>query len=142
MNYTAYDECYLDNMFQKNRYLFVLIARNCSDVFQTIHQYMNSSYRKYMDQGNPNYLNKTPKQLLGNLKVELTNEFQINDKYDEFILEWIADIYTYMQWKYNISSSHICEKINPETLYNMYEPLHETSLDNSTKKLLNRINIT
>lgn len=30
---SAYDECYLDSMVQKIRYLFKLIARNCEDVF-------------------------------------------------------------------------------------------------------------
>lgn len=29
----AYDVSYLDNMIQKNRYLFKLIARNCENVF-------------------------------------------------------------------------------------------------------------
>ena len=137
MNHPAYDECYLDSMFQKNRYLFVLIARNCSGVFQTIRQYMHGTYRQYMDQGNPLYLNKTPKQILGDLGIKLKNEFQVNDNYDEFILEWMADIYTYMQWKYNIPSSHICEKIDPEDLYNMYYPLHETSIENGVSKLIN-----
>lgn len=57
-----------------------------------------------MDEGNPLYLNKTPKQILGEMGIRIDSELQISEKYDEFILAWMADIYTYMQWKYAIPS--------------------------------------
>ena len=53
MKSLAYDECYLDMMFQKTRFLFKLIARNRLDVFSVITDYMRGLYRKYMDMGNP-----------------------------------------------------------------------------------------
>ena len=43
--------------------------------------------------------------------------------FDEFILEWMADIYTYMQWKYNLKSEDIVDKIKPEELYNKSTPI-------------------
>lgn len=122
-------------MIQKNRYLFKLIARNCENVFQKITEYMNGTYRRHMDEGNPLFLNKTPKQILGSLRVEIRTDADISDKYDEFILEWMADVYTYMQWKCEILSSKIEAKIKPEKLYSLYNPLHETSLENSIEKL-------
>ena len=70
-----------------------------------------------MDEGNPLFLNKTPKQILGSLRVEIRTDADISDKYDEFILEWMA------------------AKIKPEELYSLYNPLHETSLENSIEKL-------
>lgn len=88
-----------------------------------------------MDEGNPLFLNKTPKQILGSLRVEIRTDADISDKYDEFILEWMADVYTYMQWKCEILSSKIEAKIKPEKLYSLYNPLHETSLENSIEKL-------
>ena len=131
----AYDECYLDSMFQKTRYLFKLIARNCDDVFGMISNYMNGDYRKRMDVGNPLFLNKTPKQILGSLGVGINNEDDISENIDEFILVWIADIYTYIQWKYDIASSDIVQIITPEDLYEKYYPLHETSVENGAEKL-------
>lgn len=133
----AYDECYLEGMIQKTRYLFKLIARNCDDAFQVIRDYMNGIYRNYMDVGNPLYLNKTPKQILGSLGICIENYDQISEKYDEFIFEWMADIYTFMQWKYELKSCEIVEKIKPEELYMKYYPLHETSLENGVEKLKN-----
>lgn len=57
--------------------------------------------------------------------------------YDEFILEWMADVYTFMQWKYDLKSWEIVAKIKPEELYSKNYPLHETSLENGVEKLKN-----
>lgn len=133
---SAYDECYLDSMFQKHRYLFKLIARNCEDAFETITKYMNCDYRYNMDQGNPLFLNKTPKQILGSLGVTVNLSTSISEQYDEFIMEWMADIYTYLQWKYNLLSRDIVNKIQPKELYSKYYPLHETSIENGAEKLV------
>lgn len=141
MNKTAYDMCYYDSMIPKNRYLFKLIARNTDEPFHVIEDYMKSDYRKAMDRGNPLYLNKTPKQILGSIGIRIKPEAGINEKYDEFILEWMADVYTYMQWKYDLKSEDIADKIKPEELYNKYFPLHEASLENGAEKLKKIYNI-
>ncbi len=135
MNKPAYDEIYLEAMLLKTRYLFKLIARNCPDAFSVIQEYMRSDYRKYMDSGNPLYLNKTPKQILGNMGITVQKTEEPNERYDEFVLEWMADVYTYMQWKYGIASTVIVEEIRPEELYKKYNPLHEASLRNGVGKL-------
>ncbi len=141
MSDTAYDACYYDMMIQKNRYLFKLTARNTDSPFQVIEAYMKSDYRKAMDRGNPLYLNKTPKQILGNMGIRISPDNQMSEKYDEFILEWMADVYTYMQWKYKLLSENIVEKIKPEELYKKYSPLHEASLENSVEKLRKIYNV-
>ena len=117
MKSLAYDECYLDMMFQKTRFLFKLIARNRLDVFSVITDYMRGLYRKYMDMGNPLYLNKTPKQILGDLGYRVDMNADLSLDYDEMILEWMADIYVYMQWRYKLWSARIVETVKPETLY-------------------------
>ena len=131
----AYDEVYLDSMLKKHRYLFKLIGRNCDDAFSAISRYLCCEYRKRMDEGNPLYLNKTPKQILGEMNIRIQSDMKISENYDEFILEWMADIYTYMQWKYVIPSEKIAEKILPEDLYKKYYPLHEASIENAVDKL-------
>ena len=135
MKQVAYDEVYLDAMLQKTRYLFQLIARNTENPFRGISAYMTSSYRKYMDMGNPLYLNKTPKQILGSMGMPNRTDLDISEQYDEMILVWMADVYTYLQWKYNLSSEKIVEKLKPEELYRMFSPLHETSLANAVDKI-------
>lgn len=131
----AYDESYLDSMIQKTRYLFKLIARNSENPFQVITNYMEGEYRRHMDEGNPLYLNKTPKQVLESLGVDILEDSKISEKYDEFILEWMADVYTYMQWKYDIFSGEIVCKVKPGELYLKYSPLHEMSLGGVVRKI-------
>lgn len=132
----AYDECYLDSMIKKHRYLFKLIGRYCEHhAFEVINKYLCCEYRKRMDEGNPLYLNKTPKQILGEMGIKVGLVSEISEVYDEFILEWMADVYTYMQWKYSIASGKIENKIKSEELYKKYYPLHEASLDNAVDKL-------
>lgn len=89
-----------------------------------------------MDMGNPVYLNKTPKQILSELNVSIQEDCGISEDNDEFILEQMADIYVYMQWRYNLPSAEIAEKTTPESLYQKYYPLHETSEENGVRKLL------
>ena len=137
MRVSAYDKCYLDEMLQKHRYLFKLIGRNRTDAFKVIADYMNSDYRKNMDQGNPLFLNKTPKQILQNMNISININAPISEAFDEFILEWMADIYTYMQWKYNVPSGELVKKLGPEELYSKYYPLHEASVENGAEKLRN-----
>ena len=133
---SAYDKSYLDGMLQKTRYLFRLIGRNCDDPFSVIQEYMNGEYRACMDQGNPLYMNKTPKQILGNMGISLNENTEPSQNYDEFILDWMADIYTYMQWEYELPSKEIVKRIEPKELYEKYFPLHETSIENGARKLL------
>ena len=137
MRVSAYDKCYLDEMLQKHRYLFKLIGRNRTDAFKVIADYMNSGYRKNMDQGNPLFLNKTPKQILQNMNISININAPVSEAFDEFILEWMADIYTYMQWKYNVPSGELVKKLGPEELYSKYYPLHEASVENGAEKLRN-----
>lgn len=136
MNRPAYDEAYLEDMLQKTRYLFKLIARNCTNIFSVVTDYMECDYRKHMDEANPLYLNKTPKQILGSMNISIQKDAEISREYDEFILEWMADIYTYMQWKYGMTSESIVKKIKPEALYKKYSPLHEMSVKNGVDRLL------
>ena len=135
MSKVAYDESYYDAMAEKTRYLFKLMARNTENPFPAVTAYMESGYRQNMDKGNPLFLNKTPKQILEELKIPVKNLFEISEKYDESILVWMADVYTYLQWNYNLRSGEIVRKIPPEELYRKYSPLHEAPLSNCAEKL-------
>ena len=62
------------------------------------------------------------------LGVSIQSGHETDEKYDEFILEWMADIYVYMQWEYDLSSSEIVAKLTPEKLYKQYYPLQKLLL--------------
>ena len=90
-----------------------------------------------MDMGNPLYLCKTPKQILGNMGITINAKAEISDTYDEFILEWMSDCYVTLQWRYRLWSSEMIDMVKPEKLYKQYYPLHETSLSNAVVKIYN-----
>ncbi len=56
---------------------------------------MNCAYRKYMDTGNPLYLNKTPKQILSELGVRAdTKKTSVNNMMNLFLNGWRISILT------------------------------------------------
>ena len=81
MSNIAYDAVYFDSMIQKTRYLFKLIARNTKNPFQVITEYMCCTHRSYMDMGNPLYLSKTPKQILGCMGIAVVIKFEISEEF-------------------------------------------------------------
>lgn len=86
----AYDVAYLDSMIKKHRYLFKLIGRNCEgNAFAVIDRYLRGEYRKRMDEGNPLYLNKTPKQILGIWVFEYSQIWKsVTDMTNLFLRGW------------------------------------------------------
>lgn len=67
--------------------------------------------------------------------MDIRENADISEKYDEFVLEWMADIYTYMQWKYEMDSCKIVRAVSPKELYEKYSPLHEAGIESGLEKL-------
>ena len=136
MNNPAYDSGYLNSAKLSGRYLFKLIARNCSDCFGIIYKYMK---RTDFTQNFPGGIIKGDsrcregEEMEEKITVDLNAE--ISNTYDEFILEWMSDCYITLQWKYRLWSSEIIDIVKPEKLYKQYYPLHETSLTNAVTKI-------
>lgn len=61
-----------------------------------------------------------------------------SNKYDDIILDWAADIYVMLQWKYNFPSASISLAIPAEEMIKAYYPFHETSYNNACEKLYHK----
>ena len=106
---------------------------NDLDIYEQIDSYMQTSeIRKRMDEGNWSALMKGWIQVYNS--VDLSN-CHAGEKTDLIMLHWLADIYTYWQWKYNSSSKEMNTRCNTKTLSQLYYPLHETSIQNACEKL-------
>ena len=57
------------------------------------------------------------------------------EKADDVLLHWMADIYTYWQWKYNRSSRIMSYRCPAKELAKLFYPLHEASIPNAAGKL-------
>lgn len=138
----AYDKLYLNDVMKVHRYLFVLMEQNTEyDTFSMIDSYMRySNIRHKMDLGNWSALNKSGKQLYNDIPFYNCKKKrkECQQQYDNTILEWMANIYVLLQWKYNISSFSLNLIIPADELYKTYFPLHETSYKNACEKLYNK----
>ena len=96
----------------------------------------NHDVRKRMDEGNWSALMKGWKQVYNS--VDFSECKEDNEKSDDIMLHWLADIYTYWQWRYNLSSKEISARCDARLLSQLYYPLHETSIQNACEKLQKR----
>lgn len=134
---TAFREEYLIPLMNLIRLVFVQMNRiNDLDIYKQIDAYMRTScVRAGMDSGLWKDLNKGWKQVYNSVDM---SDIEIGEKTDDIMLHWIADIYTYWQWKYCESSKEISIRCNAKQLSQLYYPLHETSIPTACEKLQNR----
>lgn len=134
----AYDKEYLIGTMNLIRLVFIQMNEiNDLNIYNQIDAYMRTSdVRKKMDEGNWSALMKGWKQVYNSVDFSICKAD--NEKSDDAMLHWLADIYTYWQWRYSLSSKDISEKCNAEMLSKLYYPLHETSIQNACEKLYNK----
>lgn len=134
---SAYDRLYLGATVRTHASLFRILSREGADVFDAIRLYMISFQRSLMDVGNPLALNKTPKQLISRMYDGYALSANTEKvEYDEFIMNWMARIYVSLQYETCKSSVEIVNVLKPEWLYEHYYPLHEASISNGLRKVL------
>ena len=133
----AFPKEYLEPLMGLTRYAFIKWNRESISVFDAINEYlMNSKIRQGMDKGLPPYLNKGVNQVVNSIDKEkcTKDEEQVLDS----VVYFLADVYTYMQWKYNLPSSEICKVLPSKDLAKLYGPLHEMGINKTCERLHNR----
>lgn len=125
---------YLEPLMNLTRLVFNKLNEiNNLDIFDLIDSYMRySEVRVGMDKGNWKYLNMGWKQVYNSVPMDNIKE---GEKTDTYMLHWMADIYTYLQWMTSISSEEISKKCPAKELAKIYYPLHETSIKNACEKI-------
>ena len=134
----AYSSDYLLGVMNLIRLVFIQMNELTSlNIYDQIDAYMQTSdIRKKMDVGNWSALMKGWKQVYNSVNFE--NCKNDNEKLDDAMLHWMADIYTYWQWRYNISSKEISRRCDALLLSKLYYPLHEASVQCACEKLQSR----
>lgn len=133
----AYDSSYLEDVEDVHTLLFLKLNEiEQYSLCSMIDEYMqHSEIRKKMDKGNWSALNKGYKQLLHSIDFTRCKPKADNTEYDNILLEWVAHVYVMLQWKYNIPSKTISQKVPAELMMKLYNPLHETSYPNACEKI-------
>lgn len=130
-------KAYLDEVVENQGKLFDYIAITYPDMDTEdfIQAYMKSKTRKYMDEAQAYVCTMDAK--------ELWVYFQKTDKYrlkkgealKGFMPDWIGEFYAYYQWKYNVPSAELVDKISLDYLEKMYPGLHDLELDLAVEKV-------
>ena len=130
----AYHKDYLIGTMDLIRLVFVKMNEiNHLNIYEQIDSYMQTSeIRKRMDEGNWSALMKGWIQVYNSVDLSICH---VGEKTDLIMLHWLADIYTYWQWKYNLPSKEINSRCNTRTLSQLYYPLHEASIQKACEKL-------
>lgn len=125
---------YLTPLMDLIRLVFIMFNENNDlDIYAQIDAYMRENEaRAGMDKGNPKYLNMGWKQVYNRTPMEKISR---GEKSDTIMLHWLADIYTYWQWRYNLSSKEISLRCNAKELTKRYYPMHECSIPVACRKL-------
>jgi uncharacterized protein YfkK (UPF0435 family) len=136
-NAGAFHKAYLFPLMDLHRLLFIELNKlEDYNIFSLIDAYYQTSIiRAKMDIGNWSALNKGYKQLFNDINMSICDKTHI--VVDDSSLRWMADIYTLLQWKYKLSSKEMNKIVNAQKLYELYNPLHETSEDKTCEKIYN-----
>ncbi len=133
----AYSKAYLEEVVenQGNLFDYVAITYPDMDTEDFIQRYMKSTTRKYIDEA---------QAYICTMDVpELWEYFQKKDQYQlkrgkslkGFMPDWIGEFYAYYQWKYNMPSSELIEKIPLSYLKKAYHGLHDLELELAVEKV-------
>lgn len=133
----AYSKAYLDEIVENQGKLFDYIASAYTDMDTEdfIQAYMKSATRRYLDEA---------KAYVCTMDVrELWSYFQKIDGYQlkkgmaltGFMPDWIGEFYAYYQWRYNVPSAELVDRISLDYLEKMYPGLHDLELDLAVEKV-------
>lgn len=133
----AYAEEYLTDVVDSQGKLFDFVSfqyPDC-DIEDFIIQYMESSTRKAIDEGQA-YVNTMDYKTLWEYFVKTDGYKPKKGKSLEgFLPEWIGEFYAYYQWYYNIKSRELVKKIPVSFLKKAYSGLHDLELELAVKKV-------
>ena len=133
----AYSKAYLDEIVENQGKLFDYVATTYPDMYTEdfIRSYMKSNTRKYVDEAQAFVCTMDARTLWDFFLQTDRYELKKGQSLGGFVPDWIGEFYAYYQWKYNIPSREVVEKVPPEYLKKAYAGLHDLDLELAVKKV-------
>ena len=133
----AYSKAYLDEVVENQGKLFDYVANSYPDMNTEdfIQKYMKSKTRKFVDEAQSYVCTMNAQELWE--YFQKTDQYQLTkgEALKGFMPDWIGEFYAYYQWKYNVSSAELVDKISLEYLEKAYHGLHDLELDLAVEKV-------
>ena len=137
----SYPRCYLRGFMEVMEDAAIYIYYCDCDIFFTFDNLLNgTSFYEIYSRANPLYLNRFGRQLVDMVSFEDGVDWE-STKRDESLpvdiyqMRWMAWVLTLAQWEYRIDFRDWLKYLSVQDVWEMFNPLHETSLQNAAKKL-------
>ena len=123
----AYNEIYLNVAMETlaETFSYVSDSKSADEFFQ---YFIMSGVAYQFERGNPRYVNM-PSHVLFEESVKGRMKLRIPYSYGRSPQYWCGFVLAYYQWYTGLSFKRIGEKLPPSRIINMYNPLHEASLE-------------
>lgn len=132
-----YDRVYLADVIEEQGKFFERLQDlpGPIDSADFITAYMHGYTRKQLDDGHAYYLTLDA----GRMKEVFLQESGYVPKHGEplrgFMPNWIGQFYACAQWRWNIPSAELCDRLPVESLCAVYPGAHDLDLNTAVEKL-------
>ena len=109
---SAYSEVYVEDIQVTQGRVFLNIRDELPGVDEKwfIEQYMRSDIRRLLDSANPKLAAKpSPELIHAFINRECGGEYRRGEQWGGFLPQWVGEIYSLYQWKFNVPSAELIE---------------------------------
>jgi hypothetical protein len=135
---SAYDEVYVAQIKLTQGKVFDKIRDELPGVDEKwfIEKYMKSDIRRLLDGANPKLAAKPAPELIhAFINRECAGEYKHGDEWGGFLPQWVGEIYSLYQWKFNIPSAELIDILALSDMERMYIPGHQMGWDAAVNKI-------
>ncbi|MCL2775166.1 MAG: hypothetical protein FWD71_17730 [Oscillospiraceae bacterium] len=136
----AYHEIYVGQIQRTQGKVFLYIQDELpgADVKWFIEKYMRSDIRRLLDSANPKLAAKPAPELIhAFINRECGGEYQRGEEWWGFLPQWVGEIYSLYQWKYEVPSAQLIELLPLSDMERMYIPGHQMGWEAAVNKIHN-----
>ena len=134
---SAYAEAYLNEVVENQGKLFDYFALTYPemDTENFICTYMKSKTRQYIDKGQAYVCTIDASELWNYFQKTDCYRLQKGKALKGFLPDWIGEFYAYYQWKYDVPSCELVDKVPLSYLEKAYPGLHDLDLALAVEKV-------
>ena len=128
---------YLDDVVENQGKLFDFVASTYpdKDTRHFICSYMRSETRRFIDEGSAYVSTMNAPELWEYFTTTEDYNLKPGEALEGFVPDWVGEFYAYYQWRFDISSATVLERVPLDFLETAYWGLHDLDLGLAVEKV-------